>query len=155
MEIDVNIKIETRKWIGSFNWDAVGTLTFKTGTSDKQAERIMRNFWGRANQALYGHAWRRFNKRIENFTMPDKNADGENPHYHLIIKMPMDRYTDVDMFCAFLRQQWRKVCEANFVCEFEAIDNVPGWINYITRKTGKDNCDNLHTHSSHVMQTRS
>lgn len=151
----MNIKIETRHWIDSYKWDAVGTLTFRKGTTAEQAERIMRNFWGRANQALYGNARRRFNLRIENFTFRDLNADGENPHFHLIIKMPVDRYTNVDEFTDFLRQQWRKAGKGNFICEFEAIENQKGWTNYITRKLGNDNCDNLHTYSSHIAKTRS
>ena len=151
----MNIKREASRWIGGYEWHVAGTLTYKRGTSEKQAERIVRNFWGRANQSIYGNAWRRFNKRIENITIFDTDADGENPHYHITVALPLDRFDNVEEFCEHLRRSWRMVCGPNFICEFEAIENNERWTGYITEKLGKYDCDNLHTHSSHVAQTRS
>lgn len=151
----MNIRKEANKWIGSHKWHVAGTLTYKRGTTEKQAERIMRNFWGRANQAIYGNAWRRFDMKIENITVFDTDADGENPHYHIAIALPDDRFDDVGSFCEHLKSSWQEVCGANFICEFEAIESEEGWIGYITDKLGKNDCDNLHTHSSHIAGTRS
>ena len=156
MEIEaVNIKAEARQWINGYEWHVAGTLTYKKGTTKQQAERIMRSFWGRANQAIYGNAWRRYDKKIENITIYDTNADGENPHYHITIRMPADRYNDIEAFSEFLRESWREVCGPNFVSEFEAIEDKEAWVDYITRKLGKYDCDNLHTHSSHIAAKRS
>ena len=151
----MNIKQEARHWIKGLDWHIAGTITYKKGTTQKQADSIMRNFWGRANQAIYGNAWRRHSKKIENITIFDTNTDGENPHYHMVIRMPSDRYNDLEAFSALLRQSWQKVCGPNFVCEFEAIEDTEAWVNYITRKLGKYDCDNLHTHSSHIAAKRS
>ncbi len=151
----MNTKDITRQWIKAYDWHIAGTITYKKGTSEAQAERIMRNFWGRANQSIYGNAWRRFDRRIENITILDKNAQGDNPHYHMIIKTPADRFNNTNEFCEYLGEQWRKVCKANYIYEFEALDNEEGWINYITRKLDEGNEDILHTHSSYIVQKRS
>ena len=151
----MNIGKEANKWVGKYEWHVAGTITYRRGTTEKQAERIMRNFWGRANKAIYGNAWRRFNKRIENITVFDTDAFGENPHYHIVIALPRDRFDDVKEFCKHLREIWRKSCGNNFICEFEAIDDSEAWIGYITDKLGKHDCDNLHTHSSHIAEARS
>lgn len=68
----MNTKHIIRDWIKAYDWHIAGTITYRTGTSEAHAERIMRNFWGRANQGLYGNAWRRFDRRIENITILDK-----------------------------------------------------------------------------------
>lgn len=154
-EIHLDNKEETRKWLKTVDWDVAGTLTYKKGTCEQRAESIMRNFWGRANQALYGHAWIRFEKRIENVTILDFNEYGDNPHYHICIKMPADRYDDIEEFCRFLRQKWKKVCGANYISEFEAIKDKEGWVNYTTRKLDEGNENYLHTHSSHIAAKRS
>ena len=151
----MDIKHEFRQWIKGYNWHIAGTLTYKAGTTEIQAERIMRNFWGRANQGVYGNAWRRFEKRIENVTILDTNSKGKNPHYHIIIKLPDDRFDRVEAFCSYLRQHWRDTSKGNYIFEFEAIENEEGWINYITRKITNNNTNILHSHSSHVAQKRS
>lgn len=154
----MDMKAELRDWIKEHDWQIAGTLTFTQGTYEQQASRIMRNFWGRANQELYGNQAkpkRGRRKAIENITMWDRNAYGENPHFHLAIKLPQDRYSNVLSFCSTLRRHWLKACGQNYICDFEAIKNETDWINYITRKTGRNNIDNLDTYSSYICNRRS
>lgn len=151
----MNIKQDLRNWIKTYDWEIAGTLTYKEGTTDKQADRIMRKFWSTANQSIYGNQWRPNRgrrKSIENITMVDTNAYGENTHFHLAIRLPYDRTYNINEFCDELYDAWRKVGKNNYIAEFEAINNEEKWIDYITRKATKTNIDNLHTYSSYIRK---
>lgn len=150
----MNMKKELRDWIKDYNWEIAGTLTYREGTTDKQADRIMRKFWSTANQAIYGNQWRPQRgrrKAIENITMLDTNAYGENTHFHLAIKLPKDRSYNISDFCDLLYDTWRKIGKDNYIAEFEEIENEEKWVDYITRKTTKTSIDQLHTYSSYII----
>ena len=146
----MDTRLELRKWAQQTKWDVSGTLTFADEVTTTKAHETVRRFWNRVDCELYGNAVRRFDKRCERLLFLEGSELGARYHYHAAVKMPVDRFTDVERFCGFLRQQWRAECSYNKIVEFKPAQEPIGWVRYITKNVDRSNCDTFDVSISHI-----
>jgi hypothetical protein len=146
----MNSRYELRKWLKEREWNIAGTLTFADGTSADEALRRTRNFWAYIDRRLYGNAAKRHNKRCERVNIMEGCDAGHLLHLHAAIAIAADRFDDADKFCDFLTRAWKLTSGVNYICEFKIITNSSGWIDYITKGVGIDNCDTFDVYSSYI-----
>lgn len=149
----MNIRNELRDWANEIEWDISATLTFADELTPKKAHETVSRFWNKVDCELYGNAARRFNKKCQRLLFLEGSENGTRYHYHAAIKMPVDRYSNIETFCQFLRKQWREECAYNQIVEFKPAPASKGWVRYITKSVEKGNCDTFDVTASHIAVT--
>jgi hypothetical protein len=144
------IRGELRYWFTGFVWDVCGTLTFKPDTTKRRRETLVALLLNKLNRRLYGNKARDKGRKCESIIFEENNSLGTHFHYHMAFIIPKNYRGNIFDFCKLLIRLWSKICGRNKVSEFKPIDDSLGWICYITKQTGNDNCDNLNLHYSHL-----
>lgn len=145
-----NIRDEVRKWLNQFDWDTEITLTFSNDISEHQARQTLKRFWNRVDKCLYGNAVRNFNKRCERMNLLEGQRNVSRFHFHILARLPTDRFSTVTEFCDYLREQWRVENSNNYIVSFHPIKNRDRYTNYSTKSIGRNDCDTLVIDSSHI-----
>lgn len=64
--------------------------SYRVFLTEEQIERTLCHFLNLLNRSIYGNNWRRFNRRIEVFSVREKSS---RHHLHLRVKVPVERST--------------------------------------------------------------
>ena len=144
------IRGELRYWFSGFRWDTCGTLTFTPNTTKERRERLVALLLNKLNRRLYGNKAREEGKKCDYIVFEENNSLGTHLHYHLAFIIPKNYRGNIFDFCKLLKRLWNEISGRNKISEFKPIDDSLGWICYITKQTGNDNCDNLNVACSHL-----
>ena len=144
------IRGELRYWFSGFKWDVCGTLTFTPNTTKGRRERLVALLLNKMNRKLHGNKYHDEGRKCECIIFEENNFLGTHLHYHLAFIIPKNYRGNIFDFCKLLIRLWNKICGRNKISEFKPIDDSLGWICYITKDIGNDNCDNLNLHYSHL-----
>jgi len=146
----MDLKAELRDWLQQLDWDIGATLTFAKDITPDIASKTVGRFWNRVDRSLYKNAMSRYNKRCQRVMFIEGSELGARYHYHAAIKMPKDRFNEVEQFCQFLRNKWRAECCHNKIIEFKPALYSKRLINYITKHVHSFDCDNFDVNISHI-----
>lgn len=149
----MNSRRELRKWLKEHEWNIAGTMTFVDGTTTGDALRQTYNFWNYIDRRLYGNAARRYDKRCERVNIIEGSELGHLLHSHAAIGLCDDRFNETEEFCGFLTRAWKLTRGVNYICEFKIVTDSCGWIDYITKGVGIDNCDTFDVYSSYIVKS--
>lgn len=142
------LKGELRYWFTEYNWNVCATLTFADNTSNQRRERLLNLFLNKLDRKLHGNWVRKENRKCSRIVFAENNFLGTHLHYHLALIIPNNYKGNIIKFCRELMRLWRSICGRSKIAEFKPIDDSMGWIDYITKDTMADNCDNWIIQSS-------
>ena len=145
-----NIRTALREWMNQHQWDISATLTFADPYSERQAKLAIAKFWCEVDYYLYGNAARRRKLRCERVMFLEGDGEIVHHHYHAAIKCPNVLFDSAEEFSAFLRKRWHKMHPRCERVEFKPAYDSRGWISYLTKEIGRNECDKMDLDSSHI-----
>lgn len=154
---------EMRTWLASQAFDLAVTYTFTDAIELKTADKLMQRYCSQIDRDLYGNAAWRYNKRVQRVNFAEtgvrvqkralllEQTDGRL-HIHSAVKMPADRFSDLNAFSDYLNTQWHCSSKLSGRAKFVNIydDN---WVHYITKQTTAAECDAFLVNSSFIAHT--
>jgi len=127
-------------WIGKYNFDIFGSLSFKEHINQSLRQKSFQHFWNRVDSHYFGSNRK---KRILRFPINHVGYSNTNLHFHFLAKCPM--FEDIQKFNAVLNLIWFELKESGKYSKIELIKDKVAVAKYVGHEIYKLGTDIINT----------